>query len=160
MSFDLYVIHMKDGDPAQADRRAVLEVFERCGNLERHGDGFYDAFFDDGSHVQFSAGGLETDEDFNICTFYLRNFTFPIMRFIYEVAVAADMTIMNGQGHGTAESPSTIIVNEGQRQHLWPDPGAVKLVTSPLELAQALVGDVSAWRGYRDQVVGDREKNQ
>jgi len=153
MSFDLHVIHMKDGDPAQADRRAVLDVFDRCGNVERHGDGFYDAFFDDGSHVQFSATGLETDEEFNICTFHLRNFAFPIMRFIYEVAVAGDMMVANGQGHGTEESPSTLVVNDAQRQHLWPDPGVVRLVTSPVELAQALVGDVSAWQGYRDQVV-------
>jgi hypothetical protein len=153
MSFDLYVIHMKDGEPAQADRQPVLDVFDRCGTVERHGGGFYDAFFDDGSHVQFSASGLETDEDFNICVFHLRNFTFPIMRFVYEVAVAGDMMIANGQGHGTEESPSTIIVNEGQRQHLWSDAGVVRLVTSPVELAQALVGDVSAWQGYRDQVV-------
>ena len=152
MSFDLYVIHLKDGEPAEANRQSVLDAFDRYGNVERHGDGFYDAFFDDGSHVQFSANGLETDEDFNICTFHLRNFAFPIMRFIYEVAVAGDM-MMNAQGNGTVESPSTIIVNEGQRQHLWRDPGVVRLVTSPVELAQALVGDVSAWQGYRNQVV-------
>jgi hypothetical protein len=58
MSFDLYVIHLKDGEPAGAERRPVLDAFDRCGNVERHGDGFYDAFFDDGSHVQFSARGL------------------------------------------------------------------------------------------------------
>jgi hypothetical protein len=85
MSFDLYVIHLKDGEPAEANRQSVLDAFDRYGNVERHGDGFYDAFFDDGSHVQFSANGLETDEDFNICAFHLRNFAFPIMRFIYEV---------------------------------------------------------------------------
>jgi hypothetical protein len=153
MSFDLYVIHLKDGEPAEANRQSVLDAFDRYGNVERHGDGFYDALFDDGSHVQFSANGLETDEDFNICTFHLRNFAFPIMHFIYEVAVAGDMMVMNAQGNGTVESPSTIIVHEGQRQHLWRDPGVVRLVTSPVELAQALVGDVSAWQGYRDQVV-------
>jgi hypothetical protein len=153
MSFDLYVIHLRDGEPAEANRQSVLDAFDRYGNVERHGDGFYDAFFDDGCHVQFSANGLETDEDFNICTFHLRNFAFPIMRFIYEVAVAGDMMVMNAQGNGTVESPSTIIVHEGQRQHLWRDPGVVRLVTSPVELAQALVGDVSAWQGYRDQVV-------
>ena len=154
MSFDLYVVRLENGDPAPADRRAVLDVFDRCGNVERHGGGFYDAFFDDGSHVQFSATGLETDEEFNICVFQLRNFTFPIMRFVYEVAVAGDMVVANGQGHGTEDSPSTIVVNDAQRQHLWPDAGVVRLVSSPVELAQALVGDVSAWQGYRDQVVG------
>jgi hypothetical protein len=82
------------------------------------------------------------------------------MCFIYEVAVAGDMTVVNGQAHGTEESPSTIIVNDAQRRHLWPDPGVVRLVTSPVELAQALVGDVSAWQGYRDQVVNAREKDQ
>jgi len=160
MSFDLILVHLQDGDPAPAARRPVLDVFDRCGKVERHGDGFYDAFFDDGSHVQFSASGLETDDEFNCCVFNLRNFTFPIMRFIYEVAVAGDMVVVNLQGHGTEESPSTIIVNEGQRQHLWADPGVVRLVTSPLELAQALVGDVSAWQGYRDQVVGAAAKDQ
>lgn len=154
MSFDLYVVHLENGEPAPAERRPVLDAFDRCGNVERHGDGFYDAFFDDGSHVQFSASGLETDEEFNICAFRLRNFTFPIMRFMYEVAVAGDMALVNAQGHGTEASPSTIIVNEGQRQHLWPDAGVVRLVTSPVALAQALLGDVSAWQGYRDQVVG------
>ena len=154
MSFDLILVHLKDGDPAPAARRAVLDAFDRCGKVERQGDDFYDAFFDDGSHVQFSAGGLETDEEFNSCVFYLRNFTFPIMRFIYEVAVAGDMMVANGQGHGTEESPSTIIVNEGQRQHLWRDPGAVRLATSPEELAQALVGDAGAWQGYRDRIAG------
>ena len=153
MSFDLFVVHVKDGDAAPAERRPVLDVLDRYGNVERQDKGFYDAVFDDGSHVEFSAKGLETDEDFDVCAFYLRNFTFPIMRFIYEVAVAGDMVVVNAQGHGTEESPSTIIVNEGQRQHLWPDPGVVRLVTSPLELAQALVGDVSAWQGYRDRVV-------
>ena len=153
MSFDLYVVHLENGDPAPAERRPVLDAFGQHGNVERHGDGFYDAFFDDGSHVQFSSKGLETDEDFDICGFQLRNFTFPIMRFIYEVAVAGDMMVVNAQGHGTEESPSTIIVSEGQRQHLWRDPGVVRVVTSPVELAQALVGDVSAWQGYRDQVV-------
>lgn len=98
MSFDLYVIHLKDGEPAGADRRAVLDAFDRYGNVERHGDGFYDAFFDDGSHVQFSAKGLETEEDFDCCAFHLRNFTFPIMRFIYEVAAAGDMMVVNARG--------------------------------------------------------------
>ena len=75
------------------------------------------------------------------------------MRFIYEVAVAGDMVVANAQGHGTEESPSTLVVSDAQRRHLWPDAGVVRLVTSPVELAQALVGDVSAWEGYRDQVV-------
>jgi hypothetical protein len=35
MSFDLYVIHMKNGEPGQAERRPVLDVFDRCGNVER-----------------------------------------------------------------------------------------------------------------------------
>ena len=154
MSFELYVVHVKDGDAAPAERRPVLDAFDRYGKVERHSDGFYDVYFDDDSHVQFSASGVETDKEFDSCVFYLRNFTLPIMRFIYEVAVAGDMVLVNAQGHGTEASPSTIIVNEGQRQHLWADPGVVRLVTSPLELAQALVGDVSAWQGYRDQVVG------
>ena len=153
MSFDLILVHLKDGEPARAQRRPVLDAFDRYGKVDRQGDGFYDALFEDGSHVQFSASGLETDEEFNCCVFNLRNFTFPIMRFIYEVAVAGDMMVANGQGDGTEKSPSTIIVNEGQRQHLWPDPGVVRLVASPVELAQALVGDVSAWQGYRDQVI-------
>jgi hypothetical protein len=154
MSFDLILIHLQDGEPTPAARRPVLDALDRYGKVERHGDGFYDAFFDDGSHVQFSAGGLETDEEFTSCVFYLRNFTLPIMRFMYEVAVAGDMMVANGQGDGTEESPSTIIVHEGQRQHLWPDPGAVRLVTSAEELAQALGGDAAAWQGYRDRIVG------
>jgi hypothetical protein len=160
MSFDLYVVHVKDGDAAPAERRPVLDAIDRYGNVERQGDNYYDAYFDDGSHAEFSAKGLETDEEFDLCVFRLRNFTFPIMRFIYEVAVAGDMVMVNAQGHGTEESPSTIIVHDGQRQHLWPDPGVVRLVTSPVELAEALVGDVSAWEGYRDQVVGSRQKDQ
>jgi hypothetical protein len=155
MSFDLYVIRLQDGEPAQADRRAVLDVFDRCAKVDRHGDGFYDAFFEDGSHVQFSADGLETDEAFNACVFHLRNFTLPIMRFIHEVAVAGDMTVINGQGQGTAASPSTLIVNEAQRRHLWRDPGEVKLVLSAQELGQTLVGATGAWQAYRDQVVGN-----
>ena len=156
MSFDLCVVHVKDGAAAPAGRRAVLDAFDRDGNVGREGDGFYDAIFDDGSHVAFSARGLETDEEFSLCVFRLRDFTFPIMRFIHEVAVAGDMVVMNLQGQGTEASPSTIIVHEGQRRHLWrtPDPGVVRLVTSPEELAQALGGDAGAWQGYRDQVAG------
>jgi hypothetical protein len=154
MSFDLYLIYLENGEPASAERRTVLDVFRRYSNVEADGAGFYDVSFDDGSHVQLMASGLESDEDLNICTFYLRSFTYPIMRFIYEVAVAGDMMVMNPQGQGTEESPAALIVNEAQRARLWADPGHVQLLTSAEDLGRALGGDVSGWQGYRDQVVG------
>ncbi|MFL6632456.1 MAG: hypothetical protein ACJ8HJ_09095 [Massilia sp.] len=160
MSFDLYLIRLENGEPVQPDRSAILEVFRRYPNVDADGSDFYDVSFDDGSHVQLLAKGLETDEELNICTFYLRNFTFPIMRFIYEVAVAGDMMVMNPQGQGTEDSPAALIVNEAQRQRLWADPGHVQLLTSAQDLGRALGGDVSGWQAYRDQVVGGNQKDK
>lgn len=55
MSFDLSLIRLENGEPVQADRRAILEVFRRYPNVDAGGSGFYDVSFDDGSHVQLLA---------------------------------------------------------------------------------------------------------
>jgi hypothetical protein len=58
------------------------------------------------------------------------------MRFIYEIAIAGSMMLVNGHGDGTDEPPSSVIFGDARRQHLWDDIGHVKLVASAQALAR------------------------
>lgn len=156
MSFDLFLVHLQDGEPAPADRQAVLDVVRRHTDASGDQFGFYNVPFDDGSHVELSTKTLESDDAFTDCAFHLRSFTAPVIGFVYDIAMAGDFMLVNPQGGGSDESPATIIVTEAQRRHLWEGCENPRLVASAEELGQVLGCDVAAWQAYRNQVVASR----
>jgi hypothetical protein len=154
MSFDLILIHMQDGDEADADRARVLAVLDAYPDRSGNADS-YDVSFEDGSHVEFRASGLTSGEKFTSCSFTMRSYSYPMAKFVYAIALAGDFSIINCQGKDAVECPFAIIINEAQRAHLWEDPGEhIGLANSAVELATLLWGSAEQWQQYRNQVLG------
>lgn len=154
MSFDLILIHMKDGAEAEADRGRVLAVLnaypDRFGNADS-----YDVSFEDGSHLEFSASGLTHGESFTKCSFTMRSFSYPIAKFVYQIATAGNFSMINCQGGSKGEFPFVILIDEAQRAHLWEDPGeSIGIAHSAVDLAALLWGSAQEWQQYRNQVLG------
>ncbi|MBM7129562.1 hypothetical protein [Dyella mobilis] len=157
MSFDLFLQRFDSGTSAQVDRAAVLSVLRTVCQQPEDRFGFYLVEFPDGSHVELSAKGLETDDEFTGCAFHLRGFSKSLIFFVYDIAVAGDMVIFNAQGRSEsqAEMPMTILTSADQAPHL---PSAVAecfaICSSGVQLAQLLGASIEDWEGYRDRVVG------
>jgi hypothetical protein len=154
MRFDLFLHRFHEGETAPADRDAVLAVLRRYCDANEDKFGFYLVEFDEGSRVEFSAQGLQSDEQFSGCAFHLRSFSAAVITFVYEVAVAGDFVIINAQGDGSFESPLSITVEASQSRHLPEGLGEPRLVESPEALAMSLGADMAGWQAYRDHVLG------
>ena len=154
MSFDLFLHRFHEGETAPADRDTVLAVLRRYCDADEDKYGFYLVEFDDGSHVEFSAKGLQSDGEFSGCAFHLRSFSAAVITFVYQVAIAGDFVIINAQGNGSLESPLSITVETLQSRHLPEGLGEPRLVQSAEALAMSLGADMSGWQSYRDHVLG------
>lgn len=110
MSFDLYLQRFQEREPAPADRDAVMRVLRRYSRADGDKQGVYPVDFADGSSVEFSAKGLQSDEEFSGCAFHLRSSSAPVITFVYQVAVAGDFVVINAQGNGSLASPLSITV--------------------------------------------------
>jgi hypothetical protein len=155
MSFDLFLQRFEGGAEAPADRGDVLRVLRKYSSADADDFGFYLIDFADGGSADFSAAGLESAAPFSGCAFHLRGLSPTVVRFVYEIAVAGDMAILNAQGRDTVESPTAIYVAEPQLSHLSEGLGEhPRLVTSADELGEALGAGFLAWDQYRDQIRG------
>jgi hypothetical protein len=154
MSFDLFLHRFQEGETATADRDAVLAVLRRYCDAHEDEFGFYLVEFGDGSRVEFSAKGLQSDGEFSGCAFHLRSFSAAVVTFVYQVAVAGDFVIINAQGNGSFESPLCITVAVSQSRHLPEGLGEPRLVESAAALAMSLGADMAGWQAYRDHVIG------
>jgi hypothetical protein len=155
VSFDLFLQRLENGISAEANRPALLAILRQVCPDPGDRFGFYQIEFSDGSHLEFSAKGLEEEGSFTGCAFHLRGFTLDIIDFVYSVATGGDLVIFNAQGGKGTGAPLTILVNESQRVHL-PERlvGEAELCSSANHLAMLLGVTFSDWQSFRDQVVG------
>jgi hypothetical protein len=150
MSFDVFLIRFKNGEAADVDRLPVLEVLKATTYRDLN-KGFYAVTFPDGFHVEFNAGGLESQEKFDGCAFHIRGFGNSLMKFMLEIARAGDMVMFPAM-----EGNPLIMVSEEQRKNVPVDllasfPPVV--VSSEDELGAVLKGGFQGWSAYRDYVL-------
>jgi hypothetical protein len=155
VSFDLYLFRFKAGEGATADKKVVLSLLQQ--HCKDGCDKFatYSATLPDNSHIEVRAKGLESDETFSSCFCSLRSFSPAVIRFVYDIAKAADLVIFNAQGMADdASNPMVILTEEAQARELPKDVGShPALCSSPEHLGQLLGIGIGTWAGYRDQVV-------
>ena len=153
MSFDLFLQAFDTGASAPIDRASVLAVLRQHNQDSADRFGFYLVQFADGSHIEFSAKGLESGEDFTGCAFHIRGFSPAALSFIYDVATVGNMVIFNAQGSDTVSDPLVMLTAPSQLAHLPEGAGANPvLCSSAVELARLLGVGFEKWENYRDQV--------
>ena len=155
MSFDLFLQAFESGGPAQVDRNKVVSVLRRHCPDTADDFGFYLVQFPDGSDVEFSAKGLESDSEFTGCAFHVRGFSPHIIGFVFDVAKIGGMVILNAQGADTIVNPTTILTDQHQAAHVPSSLGKeAVLCSSPEHLAELLGTGFGNWKAYRDLIVG------
>ncbi len=157
MSFDLFLEHFEAGESAQAAKTRVLSTLRKIHPAPADQFGFYLIRFPGGSSIEFSAKGLEEEEDFSGCAFHLRGFSKEVFKFIFDIAKAGDMVIFNAQGRDSASSPLAILTNEKQRAEMPERVASQPVLCESADHLGALLGvDFLEWSDYRDQVRGDQ----
>ena len=156
MSFDLPLMRLVAGEPAEADRANVLAVLRRHCRDTANRFGYYLVKFADGSRVEFLAKQLESDGKFTGCGFHLRGLTEAVLTFVFDIAVAGDMFIFNAQGSSdNPMNPLALPVSASQLAHLPPGVAVDPVVCrSQQHLAELLGAGFQQWAGYRTQLVG------
>ncbi|HXC99568.1 MAG TPA: hypothetical protein VN048_09515 [Verrucomicrobiae bacterium] len=154
MSFDVFLTKFLAGMPAESNRDAVLAVLNKAKFQGPDEHGFYVVEFADGHSVEFSAGGLQGEGEFNDCAFHIRGMSPDLVRFVFEIAKAGDMVMMPA-----TEDFVPILSLPGQQNELPKELAENEippvLCGSPEELWSLLSGGYEGWKKYRDQVVGD-----
>lgn len=151
MSFDVFLQRFENGEVADVQREPVLDVVRKHTFRGPNEFGFYIIEFPDGVEVEFCAEGLELEERFTGCAFFIRGFGKHLADFIYQVARAGDMLIIP-----MMEGSPLVFVSENQRTHVSADfleRARPVVVKSPEELGALLTGGFDGWSAYRDQVV-------
>lgn len=149
MSFDVFVLRFRHGQPIAAEREPVRVVLESVPHRDVLGAWVIETA--DGGHTEMFARGLYSREDFTGCFFPLRGYAPQVLEFIVRVARAGDMAII------PAMEPNRFILTlPEQQEHLptakgWADPA---LCQSGHELQLLIADGYDAWRRYRDSVLG------
>ena len=157
MSFDLFLLRFDNGKSAEVNRLPVLEVLKATTYRGPDEYGFYVVAFPDGVHVEFSAGGLESQEKFDGCAFHIRGFGEGLLKFILDVARAGDMVIFPAM-----EGNPLILVSEQQKRNVPTDllsKFQSVVVSTGDELGAVLRGGFEGWSAYRDYVLEKSKKD-
>ena len=154
MSFDLFLVSFRDGIAAGADAPAAQATLQRYRySHDREFNAYYSVQFDDGSHVELYADGLDdfSGKPFDGAMFSLRGFSQAIADFIFEFARTSGCVIFPAM-----EPPCVLIPHEDLLAHLPADLSSDRRrisVRRGRELLAAVQGGYVAWQGYRDRVV-------
>src|SRR3954470_24523097 len=152
MSFDLFLVTFRDGGKATADAAAARSVLERNSYDYCPEFNVYDINFQDGSHIEMHAGGLNGgDKPFDGAMFALREFSEAIAAFILDFSRAAGCAIFPAM-----EPACVLLPREDLAAHLPTDLGEKFQripIASGAELLATLNGGYDSWRGYRYQVL-------
>jgi hypothetical protein len=152
VSFDVFLQRFVDGESAEVDRRRVTEVLRAATHRGPDDFGLYIVAFSDGVEVEFSASGLESDEPFTGCAFYIHGFGGDLTKFMFDVARAGDLVLIPAM-----EGNPLILVSEEQKRNV---PGDLVenlkpvVVRSAGELGAILTSGFNGWSAYRNQVLG------
>jgi len=150
MSFDVFLQRFKCGEQAEVERASVLAELRAVNHTEFDEFGFSIITFHDGIDVEFSAGGLVSNESFTGCAFHIRGFGGPLVKFMFDVARAGDMVVIP-----VMEGSPVGLVTDAQQCELPPEMrGDFKSarLQSAQELGVLLQGGFEAWSAYRDAV--------
>jgi hypothetical protein len=151
MSFDLFLVTFRDGGKATADAAAARAVLERHPYDHRPEFNSYDLRFEDGSHVEMYAGGLEGgDKRFEGCMFALHGLSDAIGAFVFDFSRAAGCVIFPA-----TDPPCVLLPRDDLAAHLPADLGDDFQhipVSNGAELIAALNGGYESWQAYRDHV--------
>ena len=158
MSFDLYLQRFQAGCKASADKAGLLSLLRSHSVGPPDEFGFYVIKFSDGSSVELSASGLESEENFTSCAFHLREFSPHVISFIFDVASETQMVILNTQGEDSETSPSLLLLQSTKLDDLPSDIGFRPVYYSSSEdLSRKLGLGIEGWKSYRMQVVSSAE---
>lgn len=151
MSFDVFLQRFRGGEEAAVERGPVLAAARTVVRRGPDKHGYYVVEFPDGSNVEWSAGGLESEEPFMDCAFHIRALSLNLVHFIFEIARAGDMVIipvMEGSPIGLVTDQQAGELPQEMRQRL----NLVRLRSAD-ELGALLRGGIDGWTAYRDRVV-------
>jgi hypothetical protein len=152
MSFDVFLMAFRDGQPAAGDSAAAQAVLDRYPHRAK--DGCYVIRFDDQTELEFFGGsGLEPGEKHAAGGMLaLRGFGTGIADFISEFLAAAGCVAL------PAVEPACVLLPRADlAPHLPADMRAgfqQILVANGAEVAAALRGGLAGWQAYRDQMCG------
>src|SRR5690349_6604243 len=116
MSFDVFLQRFDKGATQQVYREKVRSLLEATRFKGPDESGFYIVHFPDGTHVEFSAEALDGPDEFNNCAFHIRGLSHDLVKFIFDIAKAADMVILPAM-----EDFVPILSSAKQRRTLPPD---------------------------------------
>lgn len=154
MSFDLSLFRFADGDGGRVDATAMAAlravIARHCGDAPDQ-FGYVLVNFEDGSSVELNTSGLE--DEYTSCNFHIRSFSPHVLSFVYDLARAGGLTVLNPQSGGTEDSPMALFVDDDQPRHA-PDSLApfAPVCHSAAELAAQLGAGFDRWSAYRDSV--------
>jgi hypothetical protein len=95
MSFDVFLQKFENGKPAEVRRQPVLEVL-RSTDYRGPGEyGTYVVHLRDGTVVELSASGLESQKTFQGCAFWIRGFSHDLLDFMLQIARAGEMVMLS-----------------------------------------------------------------
>jgi hypothetical protein len=152
MSFDIFLQKFSDGQPAEANREAVLAVLKSADFNGPDKFGIHRVKFPDGVDAEFSAKELYDAGEFNACAFHMHGNSPHLSKFIFEIAKAGDMVILPAM-----EDFIPILSSSLQKEHLPQElaenePPPIVCESSE-ELEFLLNGGYEGWRKYRDQII-------
>lgn len=154
MSFDVLLYHFKNGEPAPANRIATKEYLKDYKLvLRNHGGNIY-LTHEDGTEfdIEISITDLENEaEEFNAVSFNLHGLSLTVCNFIFGLALAGELVIVNPQ------SGPTFILNE-KTTKLSDLPEGIEdeefpIISSGKELYTLLIEGYEAWVDYKNKII-------
>ena len=155
MRFDLFLQGFKNGDASPTPSEGVLQVLRKHCRDTADRFGYYNVNFADGSSVELSASGIELDAEFRGCSLHLRQFSPPLIAFIFDLAQSGGMVILSAQGDPKNPANPIVILTDAQQASELPS-GITDypvLCQSPEHLAELLGVGFKDWVAYRDHVL-------
>ena len=154
MSFDLFLQHFADGEPAATDRQPVLDVLARYTHSGPDAFGFYRVELpDDGGEIELGATGLDGSKPFGSCAFHLHGIGPRICTLVLAIAAAGRFVVFNPQaadGEPMALLPPGVALEDGGAN--LADMATAPIAT-PEQLLACLTPGAASWQALRDQVV-------
>jgi len=155
MSFDISVHRIVDGKSPPCNPKEAQACIDLLANITSgQADDFNFLYleFEDGSGTEVSI--WEDPNNITHATFFTRGLSASILGFIYDLAVAGNMMILNMQGSDSSEHPIAIAPNETIKS-LIGEAGFEHIVvcSGPEELAKFLGASFSDWSNFRDKAL-------
>jgi len=162
MSFDISVHRIINGEapPCNKDEADACIKLLRSINQETPDEfGFLYLEFEDGSGTEVSI--WKDPAEITHCTFFTRGLSKKLLEFIYNMALAGNMVILNMQAEDSSENPTAMAPNQNILDNMG-DAGFenIALCESPEKLAQMIDGSFGDWADFRDHALQEEPKKK